>query len=779
MANLNELINTDKLKKQLEQFSEFSGFPASVHGTDGGILVKADGNTFADMLPAVFANAGAENILKGILRTKNGGMFAINSTEIDNFPKIFSAVYSESDTEPGKLKSAAAYVSTLTQGCLADNLLSAAHSDLYCDNVRMLRTFYATVEQSPISIAVTDRNGTIEYVNPFFKELTGFSREEITGLGFDALKSGEHDREFYKDLWQTIRSGGVWTGKFINKKKDGSKYIEDAKIAPIIENGEIVRYIGIKTDITEQERLRELLEESNQMLEATVRKRTEKLRTAYIRLKENRDLLKKTQKVARMGGWMRDMRTRRGYWTDEAFAIFGIERRPEAPTVKEILTATHPEDRNKVREWLEALFGYTPEREFSFRIIQPGGEERIITSIYSYDFDSNGKPYRINGIHHDQTEKIRTAERIEKHEKLLSSILLSANAGICVLDGGGRVEMVNPEFEKIFGRRTTGAGSLFADAYPEILNSSDAETLCDAIRTKTPTTKTEYRFTLPSGREKILTISVAVPKTDHDPVTLITASDITELSELHNKQIEQEAMLIQQSKMAALGEMIGVITHQWQQPLNAVGMFSQLIESEFKSSDLNAENLREYTAAIMSQLDFMSQTVKDFRNFFKPGRADDRFEPVSALEEIIDLVAVHYANSRIEIRHQLTCAADTPVHGSRNEFKQVILNLLANAKDAITAHSGGASGGLIHVSCAETAQEVIIRIKDNGGGIPENVKDSIFKSYFTTKGNSGTGIGLYISKLITETHMHGSIHADNEDSGAVFTLRLKKASREV
>ncbi|QAR34154.1 PAS domain S-box protein [Geovibrio thiophilus] len=779
MTNLNELINTNKLKKQLEQFSEFSGLPASIHGADGNILVKAEGNTFADMLPSVFKNAEAENIIKGVLKTENGGIFAINSIEIDNFPTIFSAVYSDRDMPLKKLKSAAAYVSTLTEGCLAGNLVSAAHSDLYCDNVRMLRTFYATVEQSPISIVVTDKNGTIEYVNPFFKELTGFSREEIIGLGFSGLKSGEHDREFYKNLWQTIRNGKIWTGKFINKKKDGSKYIELAKIAPIIESGEITRFIGIKTDITEQERLQELLEESNLMLEATVRKRTEKLRSAYIRLKENRDLLNKTQKVARMGGWMRDMRTRKGFWTDEAFAIFGMERGPEAPTVKEILTATHPEDRDKVREWLESLFRYSPEREFSFRIIRPDGEERIITSIYSYDFDASGKPYRINGIHHDQTERIRTAERIEKHEKLLSSILLSANAGICVLDGDCRIEMVNPEFEKIFGHKNLTAGSLFVDACPEILNSRDAGILSDALRTKTPMTRMEYSFSLPSGKEKILIMNVTVPRADHDPVTLITVSDITELSELHNKQKEQEAMLIQQSKMAALGEMIGVITHQWQQPLNAVGMFSQLIETEFKSSELNAENLREYISAIMGQLEFMSQTVKDFRNFFKPGQADDRFEVSAALEEIISLVAVHYANSRIEILPDLHCTDKPLVYGSRNEFKQVILNLLANAKDAITDKLKGAAGGVIRVSCTETGDEVIIRIRDNGGGIPEGVKDSIFKSYFTTKGSSGTGIGLYISKLIAETHMKGSITAENEEGGAVFTLRLKKPFQDL
>ncbi|MCD8492061.1 MAG: HAMP domain-containing histidine kinase [Geovibrio sp.] len=238
-------------------------------------------------------------------------------------------------------------------------------------------------------------------------------------------------------------------------------------------------------------------------------------------------------------------------------------------------------------------------------------------------------------------------------------------------------------------------------------------------------------------------------------------------------------MLIQQSKMAALGEMIGVITHQWQQPLNAVGMFSQLIESEFRSSDLNAENLREYISSIMEQLEFMSQTVKDFRNFFRPGQSNGRFEAACALEEIINLVAVHYANSRIEIRHEPGCGSESFVYGSKSEFKQVILNLLANAKDAITEKFRGASGGIIDVSCAETGEDIVIKIRDNGGGIPEEVKDSIFRSYFTTKGNSGTGIGLYISKLITETHMHGTINAENADGGAVFTLRLKKAGREL
>jgi PAS domain S-box-containing protein len=777
-------------------------------------------------------------------------------------------------------------------------------------NNERLSILSETIEQSPISVAITDKEGFLKYVNPFFSELSGYSQKEVIGQNINIVKSGAHDNKFYKQLWETINSGKIWTGEFINKRKDGLFFAELARIAPLTDkSGEITHFVAIKTDITlrkqleseilekssyiqhildsqqnmiivtngkeilsynksckdffgdrmtdefnsdinnfyslmigpdyihndgrgsliskltrlrlygkdaklsmnntkgeprtflvnlnesehrqdreyiisltdisEQERLQSLLKNSNKLLDQTVQERTKELKDAYTQLKENKDLLSKAQKVARMGGWSRDIHTRRGRWTDEAFYIFGLDPKPEAPSIREILFATHPDDRELVRIKMENIFTGEGEKEYVSRIIRPNGEERLISTAYSYEYDVYGAPVRVNGIHHDQTENILAKMKIEKHETLLKSILSSIKAGICVLDGNCEIELVNPEFGEIAGNRKNPLGMSFQEAFPDMMNSSARELLLSALFEGLNLTGIEYGFRLHNGqaRKIILSVMRMNPGEEHK-LTLISASDITELDSLHTRQKEQEAMLIQQSKMAAMGEMIGVITHQWKQPLNAIAMLSQLIEAEFERNELTENNLAGYIGNITGQVEFMTQTVHDFRDFFKPGHSFDSFEISEALNEIVQLVAIHYANSNIEIRMPEKAIDKIYVCGAKSEFKQIIINLLANSKDAIAAKRTRDKthfDGIIRIDFEETGDDITVHLCDNGGGIPEIIMDKIFQSYFTTKGNAGTGIGLYISKVIAETRMKGDISVKNRDGGAVFSLRIKKS----
>ncbi|MBF0606474.1 MAG: PocR ligand-binding domain-containing protein [Candidatus Magnetobacterium sp. LHC-1] len=243
------------------------------------------------------------------------------------------------------------------------------------------------------------------------------------------------------------------------------------------------------------------------------------------------------------------------------------------------------------------------------------------------------------------------------------------------------------------------------------------------------------------------------------------------------KRQMQEQMLIQQSKMAAMGEMIGLIAHQWKQPLNAIGLIVQDLRDAYKFGELDKNYIDNTIELTMGQVTFMGKTMDDFRNFFKPSKQKVAFDVKNAIDELISMFSPVFIKNNITVNIKVTSPLTLVANGYPNEFKQVILNILNNSKDAIIscAATDASVQGQIEVEIArplERQGQIVISIRDNGGGIPADVMGRIFEPYFTTKGSEGTGIGLYMSKTIIETNMGGSLVVRNIPGGAEFTISL-------
>ncbi|MBF0472365.1 MAG: HAMP domain-containing histidine kinase, partial [Nitrospirae bacterium] len=258
------------------------------------------------------------------------------------------------------------------------------------------------------------------------------------------------------------------------------------------------------------------------------------------------------------------------------------------------------------------------------------------------------------------------------------------------------------------------------------------------------------------------------------------------VKEEFNKRMTQEHILIQQSKLAAMGEMIGAIAHQWRQPLNAISLIIQDMKDAFEFGELDKDYISKTVEDTMTQVMHMSGTIDDFRNFFMPSKEKVIFKLNSTVSEVIYLIYDQLFKGGIKIAMKCnydvivrsnkgrypelcTCEPEIMVIGYQNEFKQVILNLLSNARDAIIRHRAqnkDAAIGEILIEFSKADNKVILKIKDNGGGIPIEIIDKIFDPYFTTKGCDGTGIGLYISKTIIEQNMGGSLMVRNVEGGA-------------
>lgn len=241
------------------------------------------------------------------------------------------------------------------------------------------------------------------------------------------------------------------------------------------------------------------------------------------------------------------------------------------------------------------------------------------------------------------------------------------------------------------------------------------------------------------------------------------------------KSKKQEALLIHQSRSAAMGEMIGAIAHQWRQPLNALGLVLQNLNLHYQMGRLDDGFMTSSMEKSDRLIQKMSSTIDDFRNFFKPDKTLARFNLRKVIYSTTDLLEAQLKNHNIRLH--VECPTDLHIFGLEGEFSQVLLNLLNNAKDILLERKIIEPTIWILIEQQET-QFIEIRVRDNGGGIPESIFDKIYDPYFTTKEEGkGTGIGLYMSKIIIENNMNGRLQAVNDSQGAIFVIRLKKPAQ--
>jgi len=232
-----------------------------------------------------------------------------------------------------------------------------------------------------------------------------------------------------------------------------------------------------------------------------------------------------------------------------------------------------------------------------------------------------------------------------------------------------------------------------------------------------------------------------------------------------DKNRKKDKQLIHQTKMAQMGEMIGAIAHQWRQPLNVISTGIQNLKYDYKEGLLNDEKyIKEFIDKNKKTIAFMSHTIDDFRDFFRVDKIKKVFNVSDATQGVINMQSAQLQNYNIKLNF-------TPDKfeyiGFESEYQQVILNIINNAKDALVEKK--IDNPVITIKIEAST----IFISDNAGGIPSDILDRIFEPYFTTKEQGkGTGMGLYMSKMIIEDNMGGVLGITNEKDGAMFTIKF-------
>lgn len=251
---------------------------------------------------------------------------------------------------------------------------------------------------------------------------------------------------------------------------------------------------------------------------------------------------------------------------------------------------------------------------------------------------------------------------------------------------------------------------------------------------------------------------------------LFTLSVAYKYNSLVKQSKSFENMLLQQSRLAKSGEMIANITHQFRQPLNNISYILINVKKRFENKKLDEKYFDKKVSQANEQLEFLSKTIDDFKEFYTPSKKKEQFSIKDCIKNVFTISSADLKKRNIEFYLDFKVNENIEVYGIKNELSQVLLALISNANDALK----DTAKPFINVEIDSSNAEVIIKVKDNAGGIKKRDLEKIFEPYFTTK-EQGSGIGLYLSKLIIEDSFNGKIEVENQKEGAVFTLFIGKA----
>lgn len=419
-------------------------------------------------------------------------------------------------------------------------------------------------------------------------------------------------------------------------------------------------------------------------------------------------------------------------------------------------------------------------------VIYPDGSIRVFKTrkfpIYKHD-----KVFATANISVDVTHETAYAKDLEskiskevsrglENDAIYNKIFSTANLGICLTNTEGRFVVVNPAYCDIYGYEEAELiGSHFSIVVPLENQAMMQKLHDDFLLHHREELALEWEVVRKDGKRIHIYASAGILENIiGGPYKITTISDITEMVEGKKLQKEQESLLVQQSKLAAMGEMIGHIAHQWRQPLNVINCTTLDMKLQKDLDSLSDEKLANALLSIEALTDSMSETINDFMNFYRPDKHKRKFSLLDMTSQVYKIIAPQLKNDKIEL--SLNIDKSIELFGPSSELQQVILNLISNAKDAFLTKQ--IENKQICLCALIKGTTTFFYIEDNAGGIKETLLEKIFEPYFTTKESlNGSGIGLYMSAMIIKQSFGGSILVDNivhNDviMGARFTLEF-------
>lgn len=440
----------------------------------------------------------------------------------------------------------------------------------------------------------------------------------------------------------------------------------------------------------------------------------------------------------------------------------------------------------------------------------------VMQAIKSREMKNNIKPFSNDELG-ELTQRMWkiAAELYEKDEELRESeekyrtYISTTPVAVIVFDNSKNVKEVNSGAEIMFGYSES---ELLNMRLEDLLAESDNGTLKEIFNMITDRGRHGFLLKMFTKTRKLIYANVSTTQIAEDRFVAF-CQDITkrilleeELKEMNenlidqvqrevDKNLKQDQIIQQQKKLVDMGMMVSAIAHQWRQPLNALALCVQDVKEEFEEGNINKDYLEMFEENTMKLIMHMSKTIDDFRDFFIPDKELVNFIVVNELTDLIRLINVQIASRDIELQLECICSKgkiecdqkdgyiecindESMVKGFPGEFKQVAINLIYNSVDSIEEKLANdfLAKGVIRISVLSGLDKITVSISDNGNGVPEDVAPHVFEPYYTTKPEGkGTGIGLYMSKVIIENHMNGRLYMQEAEEGACFVIELPTA----
>jgi len=457
------------------------------------------------------------------------------------------------------------------------------------------------------------------------------------------------------------------------------------------------------------------------------------------------------------------------------------------PFILRLLSYSYPEMVG-MKLWEIGLFADIAESKVSFKELQTKKyiryedlplktkegrqiEVEFVSNLYDVD---QKKVIQCNI--RDITERLRSEQRLHESEGNFSSITSAAQDAIVMMDNEGKISYWNQAAEILFGYseqevigedlHTLLAPEQFLEAhrigFEHFKKTGEGEAIGKTL---------ELSALKKDGTEFSIELSLSAIMKEGKWNAIGIIRDISKRKKMEEELRVKDKIMMIQSRQAAMGDMIAMIAHQWRQPLSIMSMEANNLKLSLAlEEEITTELLEKHIESISEQVEQLSQTIDDFRNFFKPNQAKEIVTVSDILEKTMRIIRKSMEDNNIAVL--IENRSETKLETYPNQLLQVFINIINNAKDILKSKSISDAKVLITINDVE--ESVITSICDNGGGIPKNVMDRIGEPYFTTKKTEGTGLGLYMSKSIITEHLNGKFTWANRDGGVCFTIILPK-----
>lgn len=402
----------------------------------------------------------------------------------------------------------------------------------------------------------------------------------------------------------------------------------------------------------------------------------------------------------------------------------------------------------------------------------------LIEGYNSLIHEINKDEQQLRDFNDNLSQKVQESVNARMEGELIfDTVVDSVRDGVCIIDDQGEVTHWNRSCETIFGySKEEILGKIM---HHIIVPQSYLSQYEKGIKSFSQTGQGQVLEGIQhlealkkSGERFPIELSVSPFQNSGKWYAVGIIRDISERIQAETEQKEKDRQLIQQSKMAMMGSMIGAIAHQLKQPLNVLSISESLIIDDYEMGELDLEALEKHRKTLSKQLQYMNDTINDFRNFFRPDKKQFHFSADETVRAVLRLLDAQIKYHSVTIQHIPNEQAE--IFGYPNDFQQVIMNLIKNAIDALQEKQ--TKNPRIQITSQMTDSHAVIKVTDNGGGISkELLPDKVFEEHISTKGDEGTGIGLSICKMIIEEQMKGKIRAHNAEGGAEFVVELPRA----